>query len=71
MGETTHNREQKLVDEYFDAQSAFWRDTYQQGMPLDSSIDKGRLQRSSMSTNCRFQRIPMFSKSAAEQVSWQ
>lgn len=34
MGETTYNRKQKLVDEYFDAQSAFWRDTYQQGNAL-------------------------------------
>ena len=30
MNKTGSNREQKRVDEYFDAQSGFWRDTYQQ-----------------------------------------
>jgi ubiquinone/menaquinone biosynthesis C-methylase UbiE len=30
LNKTGSNREQKLVDEYFDAQSGFWWDTYQQ-----------------------------------------
>jgi ubiquinone/menaquinone biosynthesis C-methylase UbiE len=30
LNKTGSNREQKRVDEYFDAQSGFWRDTYQQ-----------------------------------------
>jgi ubiquinone/menaquinone biosynthesis C-methylase UbiE len=29
VGKTGYNHEQKLVDELFDAQSTFWRDTYQ------------------------------------------
>jgi 2-polyprenyl-3-methyl-5-hydroxy-6-metoxy-1,4-benzoquinol methylase len=36
VGKKGNNREQKLVDEHFDAESTFWRDTYQRNDALGS-----------------------------------